>query len=149
MRGQKRQRAGQPVGLVARVADNMRIRQIGALRLFGKTDLDEIVDEFDCGFAIPFAERVVIEPFQNMPLLDAAAEIFKEAMLRRRTHDKIAAGNEQLRRNGDRPRIIHHALRRLIELQQDVRGDGARNQRIGTIGFDAFRIMGQELRLDV
>ena len=57
----------------------MRFGQISALRRFGKPGLNEIVDEVDCRFAIPFAERVVIEAFQNMPLLDAAAEILEEA----------------------------------------------------------------------
>ncbi len=72
----------------------MRIRQIGALGLFSKTSFDEIMNQRDSRFAISLAERIVIKSLEDVAFFDMAAKIFKEAMLWRWPHDKIATGNE-------------------------------------------------------
>ena len=92
-----------------------------------------------------FAERVVIEARQHMALLDRRSETLEEAMLRPVMHDEIRSGDQELRRDGDGAGVSHHAIRRLVERQQDVDGDRARDQRIGVEGLDALGIVGEEV----
>ena len=84
-----------------------------------------------------------------MALLDRRSETLEEAMLRAVMHDEIRSGDEELRRDGDGAGVSDHAIRSLVERQQDVDGDRARDQRIGVERLDALGIVGEESRLDV
>ena len=109
----------------------MRTADIRNNRRLGKAREDEATDLVQRLGPVPLAERIVEEAGQYMALLDRAAEIFEEAVLRGMAHDEIAAGNQKLRRHRDGAGIRHHAIGRLVELQQDVGCDGPGDQRIG------------------
>ncbi len=66
-----------------------------------------------------------------MTLFDRRSETFEETMLWPVMYDEIRTGNQELRRGGDRACVSHDAVRRLIERQQDVDGNRARDERIG------------------
>lgn len=99
--------------------------------------------------AIGLAERVMVETIEHMALLHAAAEIDEEFVLRAMPYDPVRAGNQKLRRDGDRAGVRDHACGVLVKFDKDVRCDRPRDQRIALEGFYARSVMRQEARLDV
>ena len=70
-------------------------------------------------------------------------------MLRAVMHDPVAARDQELRGDGDGARIGDDALGGLVEAEQDIDRDRPRDQRVGIVGGDARRIVGEEFRLHV
>ena len=99
--------------------------------------------------AAELAEGVVIEARQDVAFLDRRSEPLVEPVLRAVVHDPVGARDQELGRHRDGARIRHYSVRRLVEAEQDVDRDRARDQRIGAVGGDALGIVGEELRLDV
>ena len=148
-RRQRRQRRGEPVGLVARVADPVGVEQRRRTGRLGEPGEDEVAGLMHRDRPVLLAKRVVKEAGQHMTFLDRRSEPLEEPVLRPRMDHPVGARDQQLRRHGDRPRVGHDALGSLVQLQQDVRGDRPGDQRVGIVGADALRIVRQELRLDV
>ncbi len=89
------------------------------------------------------------EPGQHVLLFARRAETIEERVLRRVLHHPVRARDQELGRQRDRRGVGDDPRGRVVEAEQDVDGNGARQQRIGVVGRDALRIVRQELRLDV
>ena len=148
-RRERGQRQRQRVGLVSRVAAPVRRREVGPRAARGEALAAGTRAPAPSGCARSLAQRVVEEPGQDVPLLVRGAEAVEERVLRPVVHHPVGAGDQELRRHGDRRASATIALRRVVEPEQDVDGDRARDQRVGVVGGDALRIVREELRLDV
>ncbi len=127
----------------------MRHEEVGAFRR-----ADEEVEEEATHFAerlgaILLAKRVVEEPRQHVLLLVRGAEAIEERMLRRVLDHPVGPGDEELGRQRDRRGIGDDPFGRFVEPEQNVDRNGPSQQRIGIVGRDARRIVGEQFRLDV
>ena len=91
----------------------------------------------------------MIEARQHDALLARRAEPLVEAVLRAAMHDPVRAGNQQLRRHGDRRRVRDDPLRGVVQVEQHVDRDRPRDQRIGHVARDALGVVREEFRLHV
>ena len=149
VQAEQRQGSCQRCGLIERRAASVGIAQIHALRRFGKTAQDEVARQIDRLLATGLAERVVVEAVEHVFFLDRRTEPIEESVLRAVMHHPVGAGNQQLRRHGNRLRIGDHAFGSIVKRQQDIDRNGAGNQRVGVIRYLPRRVVRQELRLDV
>ena len=96
-----------------------------------------------------FAQGVVVKARQLVDFLDRTTEILCEPSLGSLMDHPIRPRNQHLRRHGDGSGIGHHTLGRLIQTQQDVRGDRTGDQGIRLIAGNPGRVVRQEPGLDI
>ena len=144
-RGKRGQRKRQCVGLDPGESATVRHREVGS-RGHGVEELQQESPHAGQRLrAILLAQRVVKESGQDVLFLVRGAEPVEEGVLRRVIDHPVRARDEKLRGQGDRRGVRHDPFRSLVEPEQHVDGDRARKQRIGIVGSDARRIVGEEL----
>ncbi len=89
------------------------------------------------------------ESRQNVFFLVQAAQSLEELFLGFAMHHKVGTGDQQLRRHLDRLGIGDHTVGGFVQAQQHVHRNRLGDQRIAVIGRHPFRVMTEELGLDV
>ena len=89
------------------------------------------------------------EAGEEVALFGRGPQPLVEPVLYFSVHDPVGAGDQELGRRGDRPRIGNDPRSSLAELEQDIDRDRSGDQQVGVIRGDAFRVVSEELRLDV
>ncbi len=148
-RAGRRQRPCEPVRLLLECAAAVRVQQRDRRRRCLELAHDKAPCRRHGRGAIALAQGVMVKAVQHDAFLDGRAQPLVERVLRRAVNHPVGTGNQQLRRHGDGRCIGHDALRRLIEVQQDIDGNRARDQRVLLVAGDAPGIVRQEPGLDV
>ena len=141
-RGQAVTRGPQFIALRASVASQVGIEQRRQMEPWPcEQALRKGPHTIEHHLSLRLMEDRVMEAIQRVKFLVGRAQALEELALRPSLHHPVLAGAEDQRRHADRRCVLHHAFGRVIQINEDVRGDLAEDGLVLVVGALLLRIM--------